>query len=308
MDHDRLFKAVLQEYFQNFLQLFFPDLEARLDFETLLFQDKELFTNLPQGIRREVDIVAKIESYKQSPEVVLVHIEIESDWNRAFAERMYEYHSMLWLLYRAPVVPIVVYLRGGREGLTEEEYRLSHPVKEYMHFSYYSIRLAKRDAGEYLMKGTPLAAALAALMDRRKVREPLILRASMLKQVEESEGNDAQKFLLLHVIDSYFTLTAGQKKNFSNLLLNKEYREVRKMVVTWADEIAEKARAEGLEKGRQTGLISGKREAVLKLLTTKFGPLPEHATLRLHAMESLDDLDACLDRVLTAKSLEEMGL
>jgi len=45
-------------------------------------------------------------------------------------------------------------------------------------------------------------------MDRREVRDLLTLRASMLKQVVESGGNDARKSLLLHVIDSYFTLTA----------------------------------------------------------------------------------------------------
>ena len=71
----------------------------------------------------------------------------------------------------------MVYLRGGREGITEEEYRLSHVVKEYLQFRYYSVRLAKLDAEEYLSKGTTLAAALAALMDRRKAREPLSLRA-----------------------------------------------------------------------------------------------------------------------------------
>ena len=80
------------------------------------------------------------------------------------------------------------------------------------------------------------------------------------------------------------------------------------MEVTWADEIAEKGFAKGLEKGRQSGLLSGKREALLQQLITKFGPLPEHATSRLHSTESLDELDVYLDRVLTAESLEEMGL
>ena len=312
MDHDQLFKAVLQAYFQDFLQLFFPDLEEHLDFGTLHFPDKELFTNLPKGSRREVDIVAQCKTYEQVPEIVLVHIEIEADWGRAFAERMYEYHSMLWLLHRAPIFPIVVYLRGGQEGITKEEYRLSHPIDEYMQFRYYSIKLAKLDAGEYLGKGTSLAAALAALMDRRKARKPLDLRASMMKQVVESEGNKAQKFLLLHVIDSYFTITAEQRKSFRTLLNKKEYEEVRKMEVTWADEIAEKARVkgleEGLEKGRQTGVIAGKRAALLQQLTTKFGPLPEHATSRLHALASIDELDDYLERVLTAKTLDEMGL
>ncbi len=316
MDHDQLFKAVLQEYFRDFLKLFFPDLEKRLNFETRRFLDKELFTDLPEGIRREVDIVAQIETYEQSPEIVLVHIEIEADWSQAFAERMYQYHAMLWLEHRVPIFHTVVYLRGGQEGIAVEEYHRSHVVKEYSQFRYNSVRLAKLDAEGYVRKGTALAVALAALMDRRKAREPLKLRAIMLKQVAASEGNNAQKSLLLHVIDSYFTLTAGQKERFDRLFSKKEYREAQKMVVTWADELREEGRAkgreegrdEGREEGRQTGLTAGKREALLQLLATKFGPLPDDATSRLHAMESLDELDVYLERVLTAKSLEEMGL
>ena len=84
------------------------------------------------------------------------------------------------------------------------------------------------------------------------------------------------------------------------------------MEVTWADEIAEEARKEGLEKGlekgRQAGLMAGKREALLRQLTTKFGPLPEKITSRVQTLDSLDELDVYLDRVLTAKSLEDMGL
>jgi len=300
MDHDQLFKAVLQSYFQDFLRLFFPDLEERLKLETRRFLDKEIFTDLPEGSRREADIVARIATHEGSPEIVLVHIEIEADWSRSFAERMYQYHAMLWLAHRLPVVPIVVYLRGGQEGIAEEEYRMSHAVKEYLQFRYYSVRLAKLDAEEYLRKGTALAAALAALMDRRRARQPLNLRASMLEQVAESGGNDAQKSLLQHVIDSYFTLTAEQRESFRKLLKKKEYREAQRMEATWAEELR--------EEGRQTGVIAGKREALLQLLTTKFGPLPEHVKSRLDAMESLDELDDYLKRVLTATSLEEMEL
>jgi len=96
----------------------------------------------------------------------------------------------------------------------------------------------------------------------------------------------------------------------------KEYREAQRMEATWAEQLREEGRARGLEeglekgieKGRQTGVIVGEREALLKLLTMKFGPLPEPAKSRLHAMESLDELDDYLERVLTATSLEEMGL
>ena len=328
MGHDQLFKAVLQAFFRDFLQLFYPNVAKHLDFETLRFLDKELSPDFPEGRPREVDIVAGVQTHEGSPKIVLVHIEVETDWRRAFAERMFNYYIALWERYRIPIVPIVVYLRGGRKGLIKEEYRMSHFGEEHLRFRYHSVRLAKLPAGEYLRKGTPLGAALAALMDRRTAGEPLSLRALMLQQVAESERDDAQKLLLLNVIETYFKLTAEQKESFSRLLSKEEYREAREMEVTWADEIAEEARKEGLEKGiekglekgleeglekgleegRQAGLMAGKQEALTRQLATKFGPLPEQITSRVQAMASLDELDVYLDRVLTAKSLEDMGL
>ena len=59
---------------------------------------------------------------------------------------------------------------------------------------------------------------------------------------------------------------------------------------------------------REKGVLNGKRETLLRLLTQKFGPLPEGATARVEAYESVDELDACLERILMASSLEEMGL
>ena len=151
-------------------------------------------------------------------------------------------------------------------------------------------------AGEYLGKGNILGAALAALMDRQKAGELLGLRALMMQRVAESDRDDARKFLLLNLIETYFKITADQKESFNRLLSKKEFREAKEMEVTWADEI------------REEGRVFGKRETLLQLLATKFGSLPEETTSRVQAMDSLDELERYLGRVLTAKSLDEMGL
>ncbi len=51
----------------------------------------------------------------------------------------------------------------------------------------------------------------------------------------------------------------------------------------------------------------GKRNA-LRRLSLKCGQLPEEVTARVQAIESPEELDAYLDRVLFANSLAEMGL
>ncbi len=59
MAQDQLFKDLLRTFFREFLELFFPDVAARLDFSRVRFLDKEAFTDLPDGSRREADLVAQ---------------------------------------------------------------------------------------------------------------------------------------------------------------------------------------------------------------------------------------------------------
>ena len=118
-----------------------------------------------------------------------------------------------------------------------------------------------------------MAAALAALMNRRGAREPLKLRLLMMERVALSGLDDARKFLLLNLIETYFELAPDERQKFERLLSRERYREVKKMQLTWAEKM--------MEKGRQGGMIEGKREALLRQLTTKFGPLPEETASRV---------------------------
>ncbi len=217
---------------------------------------------------------------------------------------MFQYYALLWLRYRKPILPIVVYLRGGRDGSGEETYGVTVLGQRRLRFWYQSVSLAKLDAEEYVGKGNPVAAALAALMNRRTSREPLALRALMLQVVAGSELDDARKFLLLNLIETYFKLNRDHQKRFRRLVSEEEFREVQEMEVMWADRM----RAKYEKEGREKGLIEGKRETLLRQLAKKFGSLSEDATAHVRALEAVDEIDVYLDRVLTATSLEEMEL
>lgn len=78
--------------------------------------------------------------------------------------------------------------------------------------------------------------------------------------------------------------------------------------LTWAEELEEKGRKEGRKEGLEKGLLDGKRETLLRQLTAKFGTLSEAVTTRVEAIESTDELDRYLERVLIAASLAEMHL
>jgi len=94
------------------------------------------------------------------------------------------------------------------------------------------------------------------------------------------------------------------------------YREVMKMEAYSAEKVMAEGRSEGWkqgrqegrQEGRQVGMVKGKRKALERQLTTKFGPLPKETSSRVRALDSLEELDHFLDRMLVAGSLAAMGL
>jgi hypothetical protein len=58
-DHDHVFKELLGEFFPEFIDLFFPQVSAYLDRQSIEFQPQEIFADLTEGDTYEADVVVK---------------------------------------------------------------------------------------------------------------------------------------------------------------------------------------------------------------------------------------------------------
>jgi hypothetical protein len=87
-----------------------------------MFLDKDVFTDVPEGSRRELALVAQVYTQDGAPELILLHIAVQAQREREFPYRMFEYYALLRLRYKVPVVPVVVYLVAGTAGLSEMIY------------------------------------------------------------------------------------------------------------------------------------------------------------------------------------------
>ena len=76
------------------------------------------------------------------------------------------------------------------------------------------------------------------------------------------------------------------------------------MLEETALEWRKKDRREGRKEGRQEGI----REVLLQQIERRFGPLPEEKRHRVEAITSPARLKRLADKILTAKSLQEMGI
>ena len=108
MGHDQLFKDLLQTFFGDLLHIVLPGIAWHLDPARIRFLRDEHFTDLPVGRRRQVDLLAEVATRGGSPELVLVHVEIEARSHRRMARRLARYAMALHLRHAQPLVPMVV--------------------------------------------------------------------------------------------------------------------------------------------------------------------------------------------------------
>ncbi|MBI2875629.1 MAG: DUF4351 domain-containing protein [Candidatus Tectomicrobia bacterium] len=84
--------------------------------------------------------------------------------------------------------------------------------------------------------------------------------------------------------------------------------EIEKMGKTIAESLIEEGKELGKELGLQQGILQAKQEDILRLLRAKFGPLPPAIEEQIEALRDVNRLDALLEKILTVRSLEEMGI
>ncbi len=300
--HDQLFKQLLQAFFADFLRLFDPETADNLDLSTVTFINPETFTDIPQGERRTADLVARVRTIMDVPELVLLHAEVQRKREPDFPQRMWEYYHLLRLRERLPVIPIALVLYPGREGIMLEEYSEGVFDRAYVTFRYLQISLPRLPADDYLQRG-PLAAGLASLMrpaaKGRAARIALYIAClrGVQRAVDAGELDDARQFMLFNLIFTYLHLNA-QERDAARVQLRQEGdTTVEATELTWADRM--------LLQGREQGIEQGLRQAVLRVLVKQFGALPLSIGARLEQIGDAQRLEALLDVALSASALGE---
>jgi len=319
LPHDQLWKQLLWAFFQDFMVLFFEDVARELDFEKAELLDKEQFTDLPTGKRRELDLVVKVRTKDGNPEIVLIHVEVERKRRAAMARRMWEYYSLLRLRHRLPVFPVVVYLSPGAGGANEETFEETLFGRCVHRFCYAAIGLPDLPAERYLESPIILGPALSALM-RSSGMSRVEHKLRALGRLARAGIDEARQSLLAHVVGTYMELSSSEERDFERLMSDPSHEEAREMVNIFEQRGIQKGIEQGIERGIEQGiekgiergvaegLLQGQRRVLVNLLQRRFGRITSEVASRIEAITDSGRLDELATRVLDAASLEEMGI
>lgn len=290
MAHDQLFKELIRAFFREFLELFYPDVASRLDYSRVTFLDREVFTDVPEGKSREPDVVVEAYTLDGNPEVFAFHIEVQRRRESEVAHRMWEYYSLLRLRLKLPVFPVIVYLKPGAGGLTREVYNEGLFGRETVRFEYDVVGLPDLAADEYVENPNPLAPALASLMSAGDA-DRVGRKFKSLSRILTSGTDEARKSLLAYTVDHYLKLSPTEDRELQELMDRPTLLEGEEMI-----DVKELYRADA------------KREMLLEMLEAKFGSVPEWVSESLDDIDDPNELRTLVRRVLTATSIEDVGL
>ena len=295
--HDRLFKTILRAFFADLLCLATPGVAARAFLAKIAFLDKELLTGAG---RREADLLARVPL--RSGGSLLVHVEVEARARARMPRRLRTYASRIQASYDDQVLSLVLYIRGGESGVCWQELDGEVNTPEVTRFRYVAFGLAGCRAEDYLSRPEPLAWALAAVMDPGS-RSRIDLRLACLQRIGAAKLSVERRGLLADFVDAYLPLTPEEEEEYK-IAVGGKPKEARAMFMTWS----ERTRAEGFREGKKEGAKETLRKVLLRQLRRRFGPLPEPVKQQIEEMTSVPRLNGLLERVLTASSLQELGL
>jgi hypothetical protein len=307
-DHDQHFKELIPELFSEFLDLFFPETWAkRIDTTHVEWLSQEIFPDGPDGSRHAIDLLAKVKLIDPENDtgtasaMILVHIEIESgDRTTRLKSRLPAYYIYLRDKFDLPILPIVLYLKVGMDGIGIDTYLESLFDLEILRFRYLYVGLPGLDGIEYLQSENPLGVALSALM--RIPREKIVeLGAEAFRLLSEAAMTDQRRHLLANTVEKYLPLDAELQAKFELLLNQATYLGVKAMNLTNFEK--------GMQVGKQTGREEGQRIAFLEnieaMLEIRFGSHSLHLMEKVRELDSLEVLRSLVQSLRHMSTLEE---
>jgi len=208
------------------------------------------------------------------------------------------YYTLLRQRHGLPVLPIAVYVTGGKGRRQWEHYREDALEESVLVFRYRRLRLKALRAQEAARSDHPLVCALAVLMDRRGA-DPAVLKVQSLAGIGRSGLDEARRWFLAHVVETYLRLAPAAQTRYQQLLEQEEHQMAKQWdYYTWRDQMR--------EEGRQEGEVRAKQDGIMMIMQARFAPVPEELRRRVEAIRVPAELDALLVRVATASSLDDV--
>ena len=302
-NYDESWKEVLNEYFDSFLYFFFPSVHQAIDWtkppESL---DKEL-QEITASATTETCIADKL--YKvwllnKQPAWILIHIEVQSDYDRNFQHRMYTYNYRAFDLYHQCIVSLAVL------GDTDNNWRPNNYEQGMLgcelRFQFPIVKLLDYESRwhELEVENNPLAVIVMAHLKTkattRKLSEREEWKWRIIRGLYERGLTEEEVVKLFKIIDTMMTLPKELQAGLVRKI--KSFEEERKMpLISPTERLA-------MERGEQRGLEREQR-LIIKQLHRRLGEVESSLIEAIYTL-NFDQLDLLGEALLDFTSVADL--
>jgi len=288
MLHDQNFKNLILDYPHDAVALFAAPEAHLLDKSVRITPIRQETLKAQLGDRhRELDVPLLLEWPNGRREAILFVLEEETDPRRFSIHRLAHYCLDLSdLMSTERVVPVVIFLRPGP---FPRDLNLGSEFNTFLAFRYLAYALAAEPARNHF-ESTNLVARLNLANMAHDPADRVEVYGHAVRGLLDLEPDPQRQLKYIDFIDIYAALDETEQA-----LYRERYAEEAEEMTRFA----ERYLAQGVEMGAR----EGEARALLKLLTLKYGDLPEWVGERIDAADE-ETLLLWLERVLTAESLE----
>ena len=259
--NDLLWKAALEDLFDDFLRFFYPEAGQLFDLEKAFeYLDKELDQLFPpehdKYAPRYVDKLVKVFTKQGIEEWILIHVEVQSYKDHDFAKRMFQYYYRILDQYGKPITAFAIFADSDKNF--HPKYYEREFLGTRVHYSYNTYKIIDQDDASLKASNNPFAMAVLAaklVLLRPALRDQQLLdRASALvknllnMQMSRDKIRKVMNFLRYYIHFENPEMIAKFEQRISILTGGSTTMGIEEFLL-------DNAKKEGIEKGKLEGKL-----------------------------------------------------
>ncbi|REJ42067.1 MAG: hypothetical protein DWQ54_14310 [Microcystis flos-aquae TF09] len=319
-NYDEPWKEALSEYFEAFLYFFFPEVHQLIDWTKIpesLEKELKRITASAKTKKRFADKLYKVWLLRGEEVWILIHIEIQSQYEENFPQRMYIYNYRAFDLYQKPVISLAI-LGDERVNWRPDSYNYTIAGCE-VSLKFPTVKLLDYEERwtELETSSNPFAIIVMAHLKTKATTGKLPQREQwkwrLIRGLYEKEFEREQIIKLFEIIDNMMTLSPELQSSLESKI--KQFEEERTMPLVSnmelrgrkiGEEIGElRGMERGKEIGKEIGVLEKSRDAIKTVLTVRFGQISSEIEEIIGKMTNPTILEELLKLAATANSLAE---
>ena len=299
-NYDESWKEALSEYFEPFLSFFFPSVHQLIDWKQVPQSlDKELqqITASAKTKKRFADKLYQVWLLDGRLVWILIHIEVQSQQDSDFSQRMYIYNYRAFDLYHKPVVSLAIL---GDERVSWRpngyDYNLGG-CRVSLEFPVVKLLDYEEQWSELESDQNPFATLVMAHLKTKETtgnpKQRQKWKWSLVRGLYDRGLEREQIIKLFQIIDRMMTLPNPLQESLDQKI--KQFEEERTMPLLSNMEL----------RGIEIGALQNARDYIKTILSLRFGAISSDVQDFLDQSSDLGLLEEILKLAVTVNSLAD---